>query len=140
MPLPTARPHGTYKVEMFASNGGSSTGILFKPVVIPRRSRIIEAGYSPDSLTAAATVISLGVVLYSGGAAGASTQLIASTAPGFSVTSTAGAVHSLEHGAVYSAIPPSPAVVQAGDALGFVMSGGNASGIGVTCYAVLVPA
>ncbi len=143
MPLPTPRTLGDYKVETFASNGGSSTGILHKPVVVPRRSRIIECGYSPDSLLAAATVMSLGVVLYSGGLSGASTQAIASTAVGFSVTSTStapGAVHSLEHGAVYSAIPPSVIYVQAGDALGFVTSGGNASGIGITTYAVLRPA
>ncbi len=80
MPLPTPRTLGDYKVETFASNGGSSTGILHKPVVVPKRSRIIECGYSPDSMLAAATVMSLGVVLYSGGLSGASTQAIASTA------------------------------------------------------------
>jgi hypothetical protein len=140
MPLPIPRTIGDYKVETFASNGGASTGILHKPVVIPRRSRIIECGYSPDSLMAAATVMSLAVVLYSGGVNGASTQAIASTAVGFSVTSTSGSVHSLEHGAVYSAIPGTPVYVQAGDALGFVTSGGNASAIGTTCYAILRPA
>ena len=140
MPLPIPRTLGDYKVEMFASNGGASTGINYKPVVVPRRSRVIECGYAPDSLLATATVMSLAVTLFSGGANGASTQAIASTAVGFSVTSTAGSVHSLERGAVYSAIPPSPVVVQAGDALGFTTSGGNASGIGITCYAVLRPA
>ncbi len=143
MPLPTPRPHGSYKVETYASNAGTSTGRLLPPVVIPRRSRIVECGYSPDSLMAAATVISLAVTLYNGGASGDSTQAIASTATGFAYTSTStapGAVHSLEHGAVYSAIPPRQIVVQAGDALGFTMSGGNASGIGVTCYAILLPA
>ena len=140
MPLTTPRTLGDYKLESFASNGGSSTGILHRPVVAPRRSRVIECGYSPDSLLAAATVMSLGVVLYAGGVNGASTAAIASTAAGFSVTSTSGSVHSLEHGAVYSAVPPSVVYVQAGDALGFVTSGGNASGIGITTYAVLRPA
>ncbi len=144
MPLPIPRVLGDYKVETFSSNGGASTSILHRPVEIPRRSRIIECGYSPDSLTAAATVMSLAVVLYSGGAgAGASTTAIASTAAGFSVTSTStapGAVHSLEHGAVYSAVPPTNVIIQAGDALGFITSGGNSSAIGMTCYAVLRPA
>jgi hypothetical protein len=143
MPLPTPRTLGDFKVEMFSSNGGASTGILHRPVVVQKRSRVIECGYSPDSLMAAATVMSLAVILYSGGASGASTQLIASTAAGFSVTSTStapGAVHSLEHGQVYSAVPPSPAYVNAGDALGFVTSGGNSSAIGITCYAILRPA
>ncbi len=143
MPLPTPRPIGMFKVETFASNAGTSTGKLLPPVVIPRRGRIIECGYCPDSLTAAATVISLAVTLYQGGLSGASTAAFASTAAGFSYTSTStapGAVHSLEHGQVYSIIPPAPVICQAGDALGFTMSGGNASGIGMTCYAILVPA
>lgn len=140
MPLPIPRTLGDYKLESFASNGGSSTGINHRPVIVPRRSRIIECGYSPDSLMAAATVMSLAVTLFSGGTNGASTQAIASTAVGFSVTSTVASVHSLEHGAVYSAVVPSPVIVNAGDALGFTTSGGNASGIGVTTYAVLRPA
>ena len=142
MPLPTQRPLGSFTVQTFASNAGTSTGKLLPPVVVQRRSQIIECGYAPDSLMQAATVMSLAVTLYSGGLAGASTQAIASTAVGFSFTSTStapGTVHSLEHGAVYSAVPPSPVYVQPGDALGFTTSGGNASGIGITCYAVLKP-
>ncbi len=140
MPLPTPRNHGDFVVQAFASNAGTSTGKLLPPVVVPVRSRIMECGYAPDSLLAAATVMSLAVTLYTGGLSGASTQAIASTAVGFSFTSTStapGTTHSLEHGAVYSVIPPSPVYVQAGDALGFTTSGGNASGIGITCYAVL---
>lgn len=139
MPLPTQRITGDYKVETFTSNGGASTGIQTQPVVVTRRSKIIEVGYSPNSLLGAATVFSIATILFAGGANGASTQAISSTAAGMSVTSTAGSVHALERGAVYSAIPPSPVYVQAGDALAFVTSGGNASGIGVTSYAVLRP-
>ncbi len=141
MPLPTPRITSDYTLTAFTSNGGASTSITTSPIVVPRRSKVIEVGYSPNSLTAAATVISIATILFNG-TTGASTQLIASTAAGMAYTSTStapGAVHSLERGGVFSAIPPSPIIVNGGDALAWTTSGGNSSAIGMTCYAVLRP-
>jgi hypothetical protein len=95
----------------------------------PARGRLIEAGFSPNSLVAPA--ITMAVAIQDNVATNTAsnfTQCISSALGTFSSTG-------LYEGGVASAIPPSPTFLNAGDVIQFTTSGGNTSVITGTVYA-----
>jgi hypothetical protein len=96
------------------------------------RGRLIEAGFTPNSLVASAITMAVAVQdNVSTDTASNFTQCISSALGTFSSTL-------LYEGAVVSVAPPSPPVVNAGDVIQFTCSGGNTSAISGTCYADII--
>jgi hypothetical protein len=99
----------------------------------PVRGRLIEAGFTPNSLVASAITLAVSINAFGGG--------VSSTASAFvqCITSTLGTFAStvLFEGATASVEPPSPAYVNVGDVIQWTASGGNTSAIGGTIYAVI---
>jgi hypothetical protein len=101
-------------------------------VAVPARGRILEAGFSPNSLVASA--ITMAVAIQDNVATNVAsnfTQVISSTLGTFSSTG-------LYEGGVASAIPATLALVNAGDVVQFTTSGGNTSAISGMVYFDLV--
>jgi hypothetical protein len=128
MPLPDPKTNfRIQRVTAFHRGLGTPTGARVC-VAAPTRGKIIEAGFTPNSLVASAITMAVAVNdLVSTDTASNFTQVISSTLGTFSSTL-------LYEGATVSAVPPSPPVVNAGDVIQFTTSGGNTSVISGTCY------
>ena len=99
-------------VEAFNAIAGTPTGGRFS-INAPIRGQLIEAGFVPNSLVASAMTLSVAI----------GNNQLSSTASSFTqvVTSTLGTFSSVNliEGACCSVVPPSPAYVNAGDAIQF---------------------
>jgi hypothetical protein len=130
MPLSRIVPLGTFAIQAFNPVAGTPTGSRLS-VPSPVRGRLIEAGFVPNSLVASA--ITLAVLIGDNG--------LSSTASSFSqvVSSTLGTFASqvLAEGKVASVEVPAQALLNPGDAIQFVTSGGNTSAIGASMYAIM---
>jgi len=116
-------------VEVFDATGGASTGSKVT-IVAPVRGRVIEAGFSPNSLVASAVTMAVSIGDNFSSTASSFTQVVTSTLGTFSSVN-------LIEGGIASVVPPSPAYVNAGDAIQITTSGGNAATIGFAKYAVI---
>jgi len=130
MPLSRIVPLDTFAIQAFNHVAGTPTGSRFS-VPSPVRGRLIEAGFVPNSLVASA--MTLAVLIGDNG--------LSSTASSFSqvVSSTLGTFASqfLEEGRVASVEVPAVALLNPGDTIQFVTSGGNTSAIGASMYAIV---
>lgn len=126
-------PRPVSEVTVFAVNpvGGTPTGSRVS-AISPVRGRVMVAGFCPSSLVASA--MTMAVAIGTNGPVNTTTSSFANI-----ITSTLGTFGStnLYEGAVASAVPPSPAYINAGDAIQWTTSGGNSSAIGVSCFAVI---
>ena len=111
-------------IEVFNASAGSQTGSKVT-AVSPIRGQLIVAGFAYNSLCASATTLAVSIGANFSPTASSFTQVITSTLGTFGSTLTI-------EGGVCSVIPPSPAYVNAGDAIQWVTSGGNTSAIGAT--------
>lgn len=116
-------------VEAFNPVAGTPTGGRYT-MVAPVRGRLIEAGFMPASLVASAMTLAVSIGNNSDPTVSNFSQVVTSTLGTFSSVN-------LIEGACASVVPPSPAYVNAGDAIQFTASGGNTSAIGAVMYAII---
>ncbi len=131
MALDDPRPLSEITVYAVNTLGTTSTGSrVSAPATV--RGRIVEAGFMPSSLVASAMTmaVAIGVNGPTNTTTSNFTTIITSTLGTFGSTN-------LYEGAVASAIPPSPAFINRGDAIQWTTSGGNNSTIPITVYAVI---
>jgi hypothetical protein len=125
-------PMDTHQVAVLNPVAGTPTGSRITARV-PVRGRLLEAGFTVNSLAASAITMAVSINAFGAG--------ISSTASAFvqCITSTLGtfASQGLFEGATASVEPPSPTFVNAGDVIQWTTSGGNTSAIGATVYAVI---
>ena len=94
------------------------------------RGRVLEAGWSPNSLVTSTLTFALAIGSQVSSAASTFTQVITSTIGSFSSTNT-------YEGCVASVVPASPVYVNKGDVIQFTFSGGQSSTVGATAYAII---
>lgn len=100
-------------------------------VPAPFRGQLMEAGFVPNSGVTSAMTLAVAINnAQLSSSASNFVQCIASTLVAFSSTN-------LYDGAVASAVPPSPAYFNQGDAISWTTSGGQGSTVGATLYAIL---
>lgn len=134
MALPVTYDHNLKYLTVSGYNAaaGTSTGSRYT-VLSPVRGRIVEVGFSPNSLVASAMTMAVAI-------GNQSDSQNSNFAAAF-VSSTTGTFASqvLFEGAPCSVVVPygTNAFVQAGDAIQFTTSGGNAAGIGAYIYAII---
>lgn len=135
MPLTTLHPNTQGCVTAFSPIGGTSTGAKCY-IPAPWRGFVKEVGFIPNSLVASQVTLAVAI----------NAAQVSSSASTFTVvcTSTTGTFSStnLYEGAVASVTADSftnkgATYVNQGDTLQFTTSGGNASAIGFTCYAII---
>lgn len=130
MALPDAKTNiQNTNVFVFNPVGGTPTGSKIS-APSPVRGRIIEVGFMPQSLVASATTLAVLTGDQTNSQASTLTQVVTSTLGTF-------ASQVLFEAATCSVIPASNVLVNAGDPIEWVTSGGNTSAIGLTCYAII---
>lgn len=130
MPVPDVRTNlqNTHAMS-YVTGAGTSTGkkgVLVSPV----RGRIVEAGFTLDSLCASAITFQVDVGDQTNSQASNYTNVITSTLGTFASQVTF-------EGAICSVVPPSNAYVNAGDIIRCTFSGGNAAAINATMYSII---
>jgi hypothetical protein len=131
MTLPLTRAHNLKdtKTGVFNATAGNSAGS--KAVVIaPCRGQILEVGFIPASLVASAITLSVLIGDQTSTLGSNFTEIVTSTLGSFSSAVT-------YEGSPCSVVPATAAFVNAGDAIKFVTSGGNAAAIGAEVYAII---
>jgi len=129
MPYTRIGTIGDNVISAFNPVAGTPTGSRIS-VPSPVRGQLMEAGFMPSSLVASAMTLAVAI--------GSNASLTVSNFTN-AITSTLGTFSSLNlpEGACASVIPPSPTFLNQGDAIQFTTSGGNASQIGATVYAII---
>jgi hypothetical protein len=129
--MPTTRIGTINDAVLTAFNpvAGTPTGSRIS-IPSPMRGQLMEAGFMPASLVASAMTMAVAI--------GAHDSLTISNFTNV-ITSTLGTFSSLNlpEGSCASVVPASPTFLNQGDAIQFTTSGGNASQIGATVYAII---
>ncbi len=133
MPLNTmATPFYEQMVMGLCTTAGSQTGGVKQYLIAPFRGKLIEAGFSPTSLSSA---VAWSMQVDIGDNFSSPTASVFTTV----VTSTLGTFVSQQcmEGMICSVVPATQTFVNRGDAIRFVFSAGATSAIGATVYALL---
>jgi hypothetical protein len=129
MPLTTLHPLSEVLVTAFNGVAGSQTGSRIT-APSPVRGQVMNVGFMPNSLVTSAMTLAVLIGNNASNLASSFTTIVTSTLGTFSSTL-------LNEGACLTAVPPSPAYVNEGDAIQWVTSGGHTSAVGATCFAVI---
>ena len=123
-------PVSDLTVTVFSPVAGTPAGAIKSYIPAPVRGRVIEAGWSPNSIVTSTLTFALAIGSQVSSAASTFTQVITSTIGSFSSTNT-------YEGCVASVVPASPVYVNKGDVIQFTFSGGQSSTVGATAYAII---
>ncbi len=124
-----AAPFFEQTVTGFSSTAGSQTGGVKHYLVAPFRGRVLECGFIPTSSAAVGWNFQVDTGdNFASALVSNFTTIISSTLASYGV---------IPEGQCASALPPSLAYVNRGDAIRFTHSGGATSVIGATVYAVV---
>ncbi len=130
MPLRDNDPVSDVTLTVFNPIAGTPGGPNNSYVNAPVDGRIIQLGWVPNSAAASTMTFAVAIGNQSSSTASNYTNVVTSTIGTFPTAN-------LFAGAVASVVPASPVYVTQGDAIQFIHSGGSASSIGATCYAII---